>query len=156
MAIEIERKFLVIGDFRSEVIESVNIRQGYLASAPERTVRVRIKGNRGFLTVKGKTDASGTGRFEWEKEIDNEEAEDLLKLCEPGIIEKTRHIINAGNHTFEVDEFRGENNGLIIAEVELTSAVEAFDKPSWLGPEVTHDHRYYNSWLSKNPFRLWK
>jgi adenylate cyclase len=156
MAIEIERKFLVTGDFRNAVIESVNIRQGYLASAPERTVRVRIKGNRGFLTVKGKTDASGIGRFEWEKEIDNDEAEDLLNLCEPGIIEKTRHIIYAGSHTFEVDEFRGENSGLIIAEVELTSAGEAFDKPSWLGPEVTHDHRYYNAWLSKNPFRLWK
>lgn len=155
MATEIERKFLVTGDFRNEITESINIKQGYLASFPERTVRVRIKGSRGFLTIKGKTDDSGTGRFEWEKEIDRCEAEELLKLCEPGIIDKTRHIIHVGIHTFEVDEFHGENSGLIIAEVELTAVDEAFKKPSWLGPEVTLDKRYYNSWLAKNPFRQW-
>ena len=156
MAIEIERKFLVTGDFRNEIIESIPVRQGYLSSVSERTVRVRIKGTRGFLTIKGKSDVSGAGRFEWEWEIDKDEAEDLLKLCEPGIIEKIRHIIPVGKHTFEVDEFLGDNSGLIVAEVELTTFEETFEKPSWLGPEVTKDNRYYNSWLSKNPFRLWK
>lgn len=156
MAIEIERKFLVTSEFRNDIIESINIRQGYLASVAERTVRVRIKGNRGFLTIKGKSDASGAGRYEWEKEIDGNEAEDLLKLCEPGIIEKTRHLVPVGNHIFEVDEFLGENSGLIIAEIELKTVDEFFEKPSWLGQEVTRDKRYYNSWLAKNPFRLRK
>jgi adenylate cyclase len=156
MAIEIERKFLVTGDFRNDIIESVPIRQGYLSSDSERTVRVRIKGSRGFLTIKGKTDASGAGRSEWEWEIGNDEAEDLLKLCEPGIITKIRHIIPVGKHTFEVDEFLGENSGLIVTEVELTTFEETFEKPSWLGPEITNDKRYYNSWLSKNPFCNWK
>ena len=156
MAIEIERKFLVTGDFRHDITESIPVRQGYLSSVPERTVRVRTKGTRGFLTIKGKSDVSGAGRLEWEWEIDNDEAEDLLKLCEPGIIEKIRHIIPVGKHTFEVDEFLGENSGLIVAEVELTTFEETFEKPSWLGPEVTQENRYYNSWLSKNPYCLWK
>jgi adenylate cyclase len=114
---------------------------------------VRIKGSKGYITVKGITSDDGLSRYEWEKEIPLSEARELLKICEPGIIDKTRHLIPVGNHTFEVDEFHGENKGLIIAEIELTSEDETFGKPSWLGREVTGDARYYNSMLVKNPLR---
>lgn len=156
MAQEIERKFLVAGDFRTSVSSSLRIVQGYLSSAPERTVRVRVAGERAFITVKGISSASGASRFEWEKEITVSEAEALLELCEPGVIDKVRHLVPVGNHVFEVDEFHGENEGLVIAEVELSSEDEGFDRPSWLGGEVTGDVRYYNSMLMKNPFRLWR
>jgi adenylate cyclase len=122
---------------------------------PERTVRVRIKGDEGFVTVKGISSDSGMSRFEWEKEIPIGEAENLLKLCEKGIIDKIRFNIKVGNHTFEVDEFNGENEGLIIAEIELNSENEVFERPNWLGEEVTNDKRYYNSYLSNNPFKNW-
>ena len=154
--IEIERKFLVkSNDFKSQAFIQNRIAQGYLNSNPERTVRVRIKGEKGFLTIKGKGNEGGMTRFEWEKEIPVEEALLLLNLCEGGKIDKIRFEIKVENHTFEVDEFFGENEGLIIAEIELSSENESFEKPNWLGEEVTNDERYYNAYLSRNPFKNW-
>ncbi len=155
MSNEIERKFLVKGDFKPFVSKQTRIVQGYLSSVPERTVRVRVKGDKGFLTVKGIGSESGATRYEWEKEIPVEEARELMKICEPGVIDKIRYLVKVGNHTFEVDEFFGDNQGLIIAEVELTSEDEAFEKPDWLGMEVTGYTKYYNSMLIKNPYRRW-
>lgn len=153
---EIERKFLVLSmNFKNEAFKHSHIIQGYLSSVPERTVRVRTKGESAFLTIKGVANESGLSRFEWEKEIDFKDAEELLKLCEAGVIDKIRHEIKLGQHIFEVDEFFGENSGLVIAEIELKDEDEAFDKPSWLGKEVTSDSRYYNSNLIKNPFSKW-
>lgn len=155
--IEIERKFLVRSDaFKKDSISRENISQGFLNTDPERTVRIRIDGEWGFLTIKGKSNKTGTSRFEWEKEISLAEAQDLLNLCEPGIIEKTRYKIHKGDHFYEVDEFLGENEGLIVAEIELQDENESFEKPDWLGQEVTGDIRYYNSQLSKNPYSQWK
>ncbi len=155
MANEIERKFLVKGEFKNLASKETRIVQGYLSSIPERTVRVRIKGDKGFITIKGIGNASGAARYEWEKEIPVNEVEELLKICEPGVIDKIRYLVKAGNHTFEVDEFYGENLGLTVAEVELTSETESFEKPAWLGEEVTGDTKYYNSMLMKNPFTKW-
>ena len=153
---EIERKFLTTSDaFKKDAFAQNRIIQGYLSDVPERTVRVRIKGNKGFLNIKGASNPSGLSRFEWEREIPIDEALELLKLCEKGTIDKTRYEIKVGNHIFEVDEFYGENKGLIIAEVELNYETESFIKPIWLGQEVTNDKRYYNSYLSKNPFASW-
>ncbi|THF49473.1 CYTH domain-containing protein [Flavobacterium supellecticarium] len=153
---EIERKFLVKSEaFITESHHQNRIVQGYLNSDPERTVRVRIKGEKGFLTVKGIGNASGTTRLEWETEIPVSDAETLLPLCEKGVIDKVRYEIQKGNHTFEVDVFSGANEGLIIAEVELQSENELFEKPDWLGSEVTGDKRYYNAFLSNNPYKLW-
>lgn len=156
MAQEIERKFLVAGDFKASAFKETRITQGYLSSVPERTVRVRVKGDKGFITIKGIGSESGASRYEWEKEIPVSEVRELLKLCEPGVIDKTRYLVQAGGHTFEVDEFYGDNEGLTVAEVELASENEAFDKPDWLGGEVTGDVRYYNSMLMKNPYKNWK
>lgn len=154
--IEIERKFLVTSQaFKKEAFTQNRIAQGYLSSVPERTVRVRIKGAKGFLTIKGVSNESGLSRFEWEKEIPADEAAALLKLCEKGVIDKTRFEVKMGNHVFEIDEFHGENEGLVMAEIELESETETFEKPSWLGEEVTNDNRYYNSYLSKNPYKNW-
>jgi len=154
--IEIERKFLVTSEtFKAEAFAQNRIAQGYLSSVPERTVRVRIKGDKGFLTIKGSSNESGLSRFEWEKEIPLDEASALLKLCEKGIIDKTRFEVKTGNHVFEIDEFYGENEGLIMAEIELKSETETFEKPNWLGEEVTNDNRYYNSYLSQNPYKNW-
>jgi adenylate cyclase len=155
MAQEIERKFLVNGDYKSLSTKSTRITQGYLSSVPERTVRVRVKGDKGFITIKGIGNASGASRYEWEKEIPVEEVNELLKICEPGVIDKTRYHVVAGSHTYEVDEFYGENQGLTVAEVELSSEEEDFAKPDWLGEEVTGDVKYYNSMLMKNPFTKW-
>lgn len=155
MANEIERKFLVKGDFKNYANKSTRIVQGYLSSVPERTVRVRIKGDKGFLTIKGIGNVSGASRYEWEREIPVNEAEELLKICEPGVIDKTRYLVKVGDHTFEVDEFYGENKGLVLAELELSSESEKFEKPDWLGEEVTGDTKYYNSMLMKNPFTKW-
>ena len=138
MAQEIERKFLVNGDFKSDAFKATRITQGYLSSVPERTVRVRVKGDKGFITIKGIGNASGASRFE------------------SGVIDKTRYLVKVGTHTFEVDEFYGDNEGLTVAEVELSDENEAFDKPSWLGEEVTGDAKYYNSMLMKNPYKNWK
>jgi adenylate cyclase len=155
MALEIERKFLVNGEFRSEAVEATRIVQGYLCSAPDRTVRIRTSGKKAYVTIKGSAGPTGFTRYEWEKEISLEDADELLRLCEPAMIDKIRYLIKQGNHLFEVDEFLGDNAGLIIAEVELKSEDEHFEKPSWLGEEVTGNQRYYNSSLSKNPYRKW-
>lgn len=155
MATEIERKFLVQGEFRTLAERSARIIQGYLSSAPERSVRVRILNDKGFITIKSATDKSGLSRYEWEKEIPLAEAVELLELCEPGVIDKTRYYIRQGKHTFEVDEFHGENEGLFLAEIEIDNAGETFDRPEWLGTEVTGDARYYNSSLKKFPFSRW-
>ncbi|MGB4205237.1 MAG: CYTH domain-containing protein [Bacteroidales bacterium] len=156
MAREIERKFLVSGNFKPFSHEQIRITQGYISSNPERTVRVRIKGDKGYITIKGMISTSGTSRYEWEKEIPVDEAEELLKICEPGIIDKTRFLVNVGRHTYEVDEFYGENKGLVIAEIEFSSEDEDFEKPSWLGEEVTGNLKYYNSMLIKKPFITWE
>ncbi len=155
MSLEIERKYLVVGEFGSAVSSATRITQGYLSSVPERTVRVRVKGEHGFITVKGIGNVSGASRFEWDHEIAVDDARKLLQLCEPGVIDKTRHIVQVADHHFEVDEFYGENEGLIVAEVELQSEDEFFEKPDWLGREVTGDIRYYNSMLAKQPFKSW-
>ncbi|MGF1722055.1 CYTH domain-containing protein [Vibrio kyushuensis] len=155
--LEIERKFLIKSDdFKVDVVKQTRITQGYLSSVPERTVRVRVKGDKGFITVKGIGNESGASRFEWEREISVEEAQSLLKICEPGVIDKTRYLVPCGKHTFEVDEFYGDNQGLTVAEVELSSENEAFQKPSWLAEEVTGQTRYYNSMLMKNPYSSWE
>ncbi|MRI01340.1 CYTH domain-containing protein [Kriegella sp. EG-1] len=154
--IEIERKFLVTSTaYQEQTKFKERIVQGFLNTDKERTVRVRIKGNSGFLTVKGKSNDEGTIRFEWEKEISISDAEKLLQICEPGIIDKIRFNVELGSHTFEIDEFHGENEGLVVAEVELKSENEHFEKPNWLGEEVTGVVKYYNSQLSKNPFNKW-
>lgn len=153
MAVEIERKFLVKGDFRNQVKESVHIVQGYLSDNKNRTVRVRIRDDKGYMTVKGPT--NGVSRFEWEKEIPKAEAAALLSLC-PAVIDKTRHIVEYCGHKFEVDEFHGDNEGLIVAEIELKDEAETFEKPSWLGEEVSYDRRYYNSQLLVNPYKRWE
>ena len=137
MAQEIERKFLVKGDFKSEVFKSTRITQGYLSSVPERTVRVRVKGEKGFITIKGIGNESGASRYEWEKEIPVEEVRELLKICEPGVIDKTRYLVKNGEFTFEVDEFYGDNEGLTVAEIELPDEQAEFNRPAWLGEEVT-------------------
>jgi len=154
--LEIERKFLVDTiEFKVGATSKEKISQGFLNTHPERTVRVRIKGAKGFLTVKGISNKSGTTRFEWEKEISVKDAKDLLECCEEGVITKIRYEITSGNHIFEVDEFLGDNQGLLIAEVELNHENEPFEKPEWLGQEVTGDIKYYNSQLSKNPYSEW-
>ena len=158
MAQEIERKFLVDGDFKKEAYDAIRIIQGYLSSVPQRVVRVRVKGEKGFITIKGAADETGVSRFEWEKEISLQDAQSLLLLAEPGIIDKTRYLIKNtdGKHIWEVDEFHGDSDGLIMAEIELSDENELFDHPNWLGKEVTGDKRYYNSYLSKNPYKSWK
>lgn len=156
MSIEIERKFLVKGDFKQYAYAHEEIIQGYLSSVAERTVRIRIKGAKAFITIKGIGNISGTSRYEWEKEISVSDARELLHLCEPGVIDKIRYYIKVGEHVFEVDEFRGENQGLTVAEIELTNENESFDKPDWLGEEVTGDQRYYNASLVKKPYKEWR
>ncbi len=156
MSLEIERKFLLKNtDFKQEAYKKEYIKQGFLNSDKERTVRIRVKDDFGFLTIKGKSTISGTTRFEWEKEIDKKEAEELFNLCEKGIIEKYRYLVKNDRHIYEVDEFLGENKGLLVAEIELSSENEAFNKPEWIGKEVTGDIKYYNSNLSKCPFIEW-
>ncbi len=156
MAYEIERKFLIHGDFRPFVLESLPIKQGYLSSVPERTVRVRIQGDKAFLTIKGSGNATGSTRFEWEKEIAVADAHNLLDLCEPGVIHKIRHLVPVGEFTFEVDEFLGENAGLLVAEIELPTEDTSFEHPAWLGREITGDVRYYNAYLSQHPSSKWE
>ena len=157
MNIETERKFLVNSDeFIAQAKEIHTIKQGYIAHDAGRTVRVRILDDKGVLTIKGPS-ANGISRMEWEKEIGLQDAEDLMLLCDPGIIDKTRYIIPAANgRKFEVDIFHGDNDGLVMAEIELGSEDEAFEKPSWLGTEVTGDKKYYNSYLTRMPYKNWK
>ncbi len=157
MPLEIERKFLVLDDsYKNLATSSSHIKQGYIYSGKGKTIRVRIRDERGYLTIKGPSDKAGLCRYEWEKEVDLHDAEELMRLCEPGIIDKTRYIIPSGKHTFEVDEFFGENQGLVMAEVELISEEEPFEKPPFIGEEVTGDRRYYNSHLRENPYSRWK
>ena len=154
--IEIERKFLVNTlEFIDQSHKSNKITQGYLNSHPERTVRIRLKDEQAFITIKGKSNESGTSRLEWEKQIDYTEANQLINLCEDYVISKTRYLVTSGEHTFEIDIFHGDNEGLILAEIELTSEDEQFSKPSWLGQEVTGDLRYYNSYIANNPYKNW-
>mgnify|MGYP000016332808 CR=1 FL=1 len=154
--LEIERKYLVTSlDFIKEAHFKNEIAQGYLNSNPERAVRIRIKGDKGYITIKGIGNASGASRFEWEKEIPLDEARQLMQLCENGGIEKTRYEVRSGLHTIEVDVFHGNNEGLILAEIELKNENDTIIKPHWLGPEVTGDQRYYNSYLNSNPFKSW-
>ena len=153
---EIERKFLVRGNsYRQLAYASDRIKQGYICSGHGRTVRVRLRGGRGYLTIKGPSLDGGLSRYEFEKEIAPDEAEQLFRLCEPGIIDKTRYLVKSGQHTFEVDEFYGENEGLVMAEVELSAPDEPYEKPAFIGKEVTGDRRFYNSHLRVNPFSAW-
>jgi len=154
--LEIERKFLVKGDgYKQLAFDSSRIKQGYICSERGRTVRVRIRDSRGYLTIKGPSENGGLSRYEFEKEITLDEATQLMALCEPGIIDKRRYLVKSGSHTFEVDEFYGENEGLVMAEVELGSEDESYEKPDFIGEEVTGDRRYYNSQLRRNPFSVW-
>ena len=157
--LEIERKFLVHKagrPYKEQAYASSRIRQGYICSERGRTVRVRIRDGRGFLTIKGPSGEAGMTRYEFEKEITLDEATHLMELCEPGLIDKTRYLVKSGQHVFEVDEFYGENDGLVMAEVELQSAEEPFDKPEFIAEEVTGDRRFYNSQLMKTPFSAWR
>ncbi len=155
MGVEIEKKFLLAGNDWKEHAEGASYRQGYLSSAKERTVRVRTIRDKGFLTIKGIS--VGATRLEYEYEIPFEEANELLdELCEKPLIEKNRYKVNLGEHTWEIDEFFGENEGLVVAEIELESEDQAFEKPEWVGDEVTGDPRYFNSNLINNPFKQWK
>ncbi|HHD63077.1 MAG TPA: CYTH domain-containing protein [Desulfobulbaceae bacterium] len=154
MGTEIERKFLLVGNNWKKLARGIVYRQGYLHSSRERTVRVRIAGNRGFLTIKG--GGVGISRMEFEYQIPVEDAEIILeKLCEKPFIEKKRYKIEYAGFTWEVDEFFGENDGLTMAEIELTSEEQPFDKPPWVGKEVSGDPRYFNAVLSKFPYTTW-
>ena len=155
MALEIERKFLVTGEFRDQAFSSSRIRQGYISSGNGKTVRVRIRDDKGYLTIKGPSNRAGLARYEFETEISLTDAQDLMAICEPGIIDKTRYLVRSGPHVFEVDEFYGDNEGLIMAEVELHDENEPFVKPDFIGKEVTGDRRYYNAHLRRNPYKLW-
>lgn len=153
---EIERKFLVSGSYKHLSFRHTHIMQGYISTEPERSVRIRIRGDKGYLTIKGKSTSNGLSRFEWEKEISVDEANQLMQLCLPSsVIEKTRYEIRHDNHIIEVDEFKGLNEGLILAEIELTSIHDSVNLPEWIGEEVTGDVRYYNSMLSRNPYKYW-
>ena len=156
MALEIERKFLVEGEYKHLATSSSRIVQGYICSERGRTVRVRLRDDQAFLTIKGPSFSGGLTRYEFEKEISREEALSLLAICEPGIIDKVRWLVPSGNHIFEVDEFHGENEGLVVAEVELTKENEQFERPEFLGMEVTSDRRYYNSQLRQHPYLKWE
>ena len=156
--LEIERKFLVTGPFKDKAYDATRIQQGYIASGRGRTVRVRVRGDKGYLTIKGPSNLAGLARFEWEKEISVSDAHELMRICEPGIIDKTRYLVKSpdGRHVWEVDEFYGENEGLVMAEIELNDENESYSKPDFIGREVTGDRRFYNSHLRQNPYKLWK
>lgn len=153
--VEIERKFLVVGEFKDKAYACSHIEQGYISSGNGRTVRVRIRDDKGFLTIKGPSDEAGLARFEWEKEIPVDEARQLMNICMPGRIIKDRFLVHNGKHTIEVDEFFGENQGLVMAEIELESEDEEYLRPDFLGKEVTGDRKYYNSHLMRAPYTLW-
>jgi adenylate cyclase len=156
MGMEIEHKFLVTGNsYRQDATRRCEIKQGFLSRDPERTVRVRVKDDKGYITIKGLANESGVSRYEWEKEIPVKDAEELMLLCEPGIIDKTRYLVPAGAHTIEVDVFHGDNEGLVLAEVELPDEGSPIERPQWLGEEVTGDSRYYNNELLTHTFNTW-
>jgi CYTH domain-containing protein len=155
--LEIERKFLVINDnYKALAFSSDRIAQGYICREGGNSARVRVRGDKGYITIKGPSLDGGLSRFEWEKEIPVAEALELLKLCHDGIIDKIRHLVKCGEHIFEVDEFFGDNEGLVIAEVELGDVGETFAKPDFIGQEVTGDKRYYNSRLTRFPYKSWQ
>lgn len=158
MNLEIERKFLILNDqFKKESIRAIRIKQGYIAHEDGRSVRVRIAGDKGYLTIKGPSRDNGVSRLEWEMEIPKVNAEELFRICKPGVIDKIRYIVPASNNRkWEVDEFFGENEGLVMAEIELGDPDEAYERPAWLGEEVTGDKRYYNAQLCRNPYKKWK
>ena len=155
---ETERKFLVVGEYKSQAYNATRIQQGYIASGNGRTVRVRIRGDKGYLTIKGPSGLAGLTRYEFDTEIPLDDARDLMQICEPGIIDKTRFLVKSpdGRHVWEIDEFYGDNEGLVLAEVELSSEDEHFLKPDFVGREVTGDRRFYNSHMRKYPYKLWK
>lgn len=155
---ETERKFLVVGDFKSQSYNATRIQQGYIASNNGRTVRVRIRGDKGYLTIKGPSGLKGITRYEFDTEIPLDDARELMEICEPGIIDKTRYLVKSpdGRHTWEIDEFYGDNEGLVLAEIELSHESEDFQKPDFIGREVTGDRRFYNSHMRSYPYRLWK
>ena len=156
MNIEIERKFLVLNDsYKKESFGHSHIQQGYICSNIGRTVRIRIRDDRAYLTIKGPTPEGGLPCFEFEKEITLEEGMQLMHLCEPGIIDKVRWLVKSGEHIFEVDEFFGDNEGLVMAEVELSSVNDIVEIPTFIGIEVTGDSRYFNSHLRIHPYRTW-
>ena len=155
MSYEIERKFLVDGDFKSKSFKEYPIKQGYLAISDSNVVRIRVRGDEGFITIKSATFEGSITRNEWEYKIPVAEADEMLLLCKDSVIEKKRYNVQVGDHVFEVDEFYGDNEGLLLAEVELNSEDELFERPEWLGEEVTGDIRYYNSYLSEKPFSKW-
>lgn len=156
MALEIERKFLVEGDYKSLSISHSRIVQGYICSGRGRTVRVRLRDEKGYLTIKGPSRNGGLSRYEFEKEITKDEALSLMTLCESGIIDKVRWLVPMGAHTYEVDEFFGDNAGLVVAEVELGSEDEAYERAPFLGQEVTGERKYYNSSLRTYPYKDWE
>jgi len=156
MAIEIERKFLITGPFKHLAYNVTPIKQGYFATEPGKTVRIRVRGDKAYLTIKGHTDTTGLSRYEFETEISLEDADELLKLCKNGFIYKDRYLVKNGKHTVEIDEFHGDNEGLIIGEIELESVDEHYEIPDYLGREVTGDPRYYNKYLLSRPYKIWK
>lgn len=155
--LEIERKFMVKkgGAYKRVAFSSSRIKQGYMPCATA-TVRVRTRDDKAYLTIKGRSTDNGMTRYEFEKEITPDEADHLFKLCAGGVIDKTRYLVKSGNHTFEVDEFYGDNEGLVMAEVELGSESEPYEKPDFIDREVTGDRRFYNSHLLTNPYKNWK
>ena len=153
--LEIERKFLVCGPFKDAAVSSTHIRQAYINQEGGRTVRVRIRDRKAYLTIKGPSLDGGISRFEWEIEIPVADAEQLMQLRVTPIVDKRRYLVPCGGHTFEVDEFYGDNEGLTMAEVELSDPGEAFERPDWLGEEVTGDRRYYNAHLARHPYKEW-
>ena len=155
---ETERKFLVVGEYKLQAYNATRIQQGYIASGNGRTVRVRIRGDKGYLTIKGPSGLAGLTRYEFDTEIPLDDARDLMQICEPGIIDKTRFLVKSpdGRHVWEIDEFYGDNEGLVLAEVELSSEDEHFLKPDFVGREVTGDRRFYNSHMRNYPYKLWK
>lgn len=155
MHTEIERKFLVVGEFKHLAYNRTHIEQGYFATEPGKTVRVRIRDDKAYLTIKGPSDEGGLSRYEFETEVPLEDGRQLMKLCMPGSVQKDRWLIENGRHTIEVDEFFGDNEGLVMAEIELASVDEPYIKPDFLGKEVTGDPRYYNKYMLKHPYKTW-
>lgn len=153
--IEIERKYLVSGKFKHLAVKVNRICQGYMIADKQRTVRIRIKNDKGYITIKGKSKDGGLSRLEFEQEISFTDAEMLLKLCNPGVIIKNRYEIPWLEHIIEVDVFEEENEGLILAEIEFSDVNTQLDLPKWLGEEVTGNRQYYNSYLINNPYKSW-
>lgn len=155
MATEIERKFLVVGEFKHLAHNRTHIEQGYFLTEPGKTVRIRIRDDKAYLTIKGPSDKAGLARYEFETEVSIEDGRELMKLCMPGKVQKDRWLIENGKHTIEVDEFFGDNEGLVMAEIELSDENEEYVKPAFLGKEVTGDKRFYNKYMLRRPYKLW-